>query len=131
MNKLAETNPKVKKEILGIQRNWKYWGQGIRAMKESIKSGVNVKLIGIINKETEPRAKQWKNIGCNIRKHNLKFGDYPLRFTIFDNKEARITIGKPEIKNPEDYITIWTSSKPLISILRKQFFETWKESKKF
>lgn len=131
MNKLAEKNPDVKKEILGVQRNWKYWGEGIRVMKDSIKRGVDVRMIGVINEETEKRALEWKKIGCKIKKYNEKFGNLPLRFTIFDNKEARITIGKPEIKDSKDYITIWTSSKPLINILRKQFMEMWKESEKF
>ena len=39
MNKLAEHNLKVKKEIIGVQRNWKYWGEGIRAMEKTIKKG--------------------------------------------------------------------------------------------
>lgn len=131
MNKLAEHNPKVEKEILGVQRNWKFWGEGIRAMEKCIKRGVKARLIGVINKETEQRAKQWKEIGCNIKKYNPSLGENPLRFTIFDNKIARITIGKPEIKNPQDYITIWTKSKPLINILRKQFMQMWKECERF
>jgi sugar-specific transcriptional regulator TrmB len=131
MNKLAEHNPKVKKEILGVQRNWKVWGEGLRAMQNTVKKGIKVRIIGTINAETQKRAVEWKNIGCQIRAYNNKFGEYPLRFTIFDNKEARITIGKPEIQNPEEYVTIWTTSKPLIAILRKQFIDMWKESKKF
>jgi len=131
MNKLAEKNLNVKKEILGVQRNWKIWGEGLRNMQRIIKKGVKVKMIGVINNETKKRAKEWRKIGCEIRAYNLKFGENPLRFSIFDNKEARITIGKPEIQNPEDYITIWTNSKPLIFILRKQFFEMWKQSEKF
>ena len=131
MNKLAEHNPKLEKEVLGVQRNWKYWGKGIREMEKAIKRGVRVKFIGIINKETEKRAKEWKKIGCEIRKYNQKFGENPLRFSIFDNKEVRITIGKPEIPAPENYITIWTTSKPIIAILRKQFLEMWNEGEKF
>jgi hypothetical protein len=131
MNKLAENNPKVKKEILSVQRNWKVWGEGLRAMQETIKKGVKVKIIGEINQETKKRAQEWKQVGCKIKAYNKKFGEYPLRFSIFDNKEARITIGKPEIQNPEDYITIWTTSQPFIAILRKQFIEMWTESEKF
>jgi len=131
MNKLAEKNIDVKKEILGVQRNWKYWAEGIRAMQQSIKRGIDVKIIGVINPETKSRASEWKKAGCKIKAYNDKFGKFPLRFTIFDNKEARITIGKPEIPNPEDYITIWTNSKPLIAILKKQFFEMWRVSRKF
>lgn len=131
MNKLAENNYSVKKEILGVQRNWKVWGTGRKAMEDSIKRGVDVKLIGVINNETKKRPLEWKKIGCKIRIYNKKFGENPLRFTIFDNKEARITIGKPEIQDPKNYITIWTKSKPLINILRAQFLTMWRNSKKF
>jgi sugar-specific transcriptional regulator TrmB len=131
MNKLAESNKDVKKEILGVQRNWKVWGEGLRAMQSAIKRGVKVKVIGIINDETIKRAKEWKEIGCKIHVYNNKFGEFPLRFTILDNKYARITIGKPEIQDPKDYITIWTDSKPMIAMLRNQFMQMWKESERF
>jgi sugar-specific transcriptional regulator TrmB len=131
MTKLAETNKEVKKEILGVQRNWKIWADGLRAMQTSIKKGVKVKIIGIINNETKERAIEYKKLGCKVKAYNKKFGEYPLRFTIFDNKTARITIGKPEISNPKDYITIFTDSKPLISMLRNQFMQMWKESQEF
>ena len=128
MNKLAETNKNVKKEILGVQRNWKIWGAGLREMQNAIKRGVNVKLIGVINKENIEKVKEWRKIGVKIRGFNEKFGDYPLRFSIFDGKYARITIGKPEIQDPKDYITIWTDSKALINMLKNQFNEMWNNS---
>jgi len=131
MNKLAEHNSKVKKEILGVQRNWKFWGEGIRAMRAAAKRGVDIKLIGIINPDTEKKALEWRKAGCKIKEYNKVFGEYPLRFTIFDNKEARITIGKPEIQDPKEYITIWTRSQPLIAMLRAQFMSMWKNSKNF
>src|SRR3989344_8681735 len=43
INKLAEHNAKVKKEILGVQRNWKLTGQNLQALKKSISKGVNIK----------------------------------------------------------------------------------------
>lgn len=131
MNKLAETNKNVKKEILGVQRNWKIWGEGLREMKQAVKRGVDVKFIGIVNDENINKVKEWVNVGCKIKVYNKKFGDYPLRFSIFDGKYARITIGKPEIQDPKDYITIWTDSKALIRLLKNQFLEMWKNSKRF
>ncbi len=128
MNKLAEANRNVKKEILGVQKNWKVWGEGLREMQGAIKRGVDVKFIGIVNEGNLSKVKEWKKIGCKIKAYNRKFGDYPLRFSIFDGKYARITIGKPEIQNPEDYITIWTDSKALISMLKNQFNEMWRDS---
>ncbi len=127
MNKLVELNKNAKKEILGVQRNWKYWGEGIREMEKSVKRGVNVKLIGVVNNETVKRAGEWKKAGCKIRAYNKKFGKNPLRFSVFDGKYARITIGKPEIQEGKDYITILTDSKPLVNMLRNQFLQMWKE----
>ncbi|MFH1802541.1 MAG: helix-turn-helix domain-containing protein [archaeon] len=128
MDKLAEHNPTVKKEIFGVQRNWKVWGEGLREMKKATRKGVDVRIIGVVTDETKKRAVEWKKAGVKIKAYNENYGPYPLRFTVFDNKEARITIGKPEIQDPKDYITVWTKSKPLIAILRKQFMEMWKNS---
>jgi len=130
MNKLVELNKNARKEILGVQRNWKYWGEGVREMEKSVKRGVDVRLIGVVNKETENRVGEWKQAGCKIKVYNQKFGKYPLRFSVFDRKYARITIGKPEIKESKDYITILTDSKPLVNMLRNQFFQMWKECEK-
>ena len=130
MNRLSEENSNVKKEILSVQRNWRYWGEGIRAIEKSIKKGVDVKMIGVINEETWKRAKEWKKAGCKIAKYNEKFGENPLRFSVFDKKYARITIGKQEIKDRKDYITIWTDSRPLVMLLKNQFLEMWKECEK-
>ncbi len=130
MDRLAEHNKEAEKEIFGVQRNWKYWAKGIRQMEKAIKKGVDVRLIGIVNDKTWGKVKEWKKIGCKIGKYDKEFGDYPLRFSVSDNKTARITIGKPEIKKPEDYITIWTDSKPLVRMLRNQFMKMWKECEK-
>ncbi len=129
MDRLAEQNVREKKEIFGVQRNWKVWGEGLRAMRKTTKKGIDVRIIGVINNETKKRAVEWKNIGCKVRAYNDKYGAYPLRFTVFDNREVRITIGKPEIQDSKDYITVWTKSKPLIAILRAQFMNMWKNCK--
>jgi sugar-specific transcriptional regulator TrmB len=131
MNKIIEVNEQVTKEIFGVQRNWKYWAEGIREMQKVVKRRVDVRLIGVVNEETIERVREWKKTGAKIRIFNSKFGSYPPRFTVFDNKYVRITLGKPEIRESKDYITIWTDSKPLVRMLRRQFLQMWKESKKF
>ena len=130
MNKLVEINASVEKEILGVQRNWKYWGSGIREMEKAVKRGVKVKFIGVVDSKNMNKVKEWKKIGCKIRDYNKKFGEYPLRFSVFDGKYARITLGKPEVKEGKDYITILTDSKPLVNMLRNQFLGMWAESEK-
>jgi sugar-specific transcriptional regulator TrmB len=131
MNKIVEINKVATKEIFGVQRNWKYWGEGIRMMEKVVKRGVDVRLIGLVNEETIERVNEWKKTGAKIRVFDKKFGEYPLRFSVFDSKYARITIGKPEIKDSKDYITIWSDSKPLVRMLRNQFLEMWKQSEIF
>ena len=127
MNKISETNAVVEKEILGVQRNWKVWGAGLRAMDAAVKRGVVVKQIGVVNGETRKRVGEWMKVGVKVRDYNKKFGEFPLRFSVFDRKFARITIGKPEIQDSKDYITIWSDSKSLVNMLVNQFFEMWKE----
>ncbi|MDP3966557.1 MAG: helix-turn-helix domain-containing protein [archaeon] len=131
MDKIAELNKNSKREVLGVQRSWKVWGEGLRVMNKIIKNKVKVRLIGEIDGKTKNKAIEWKNVGCKIRAYNKKFGENPLRFTIFDNRIARITIGKPEIKDPRDYITLITTSESFIAILRKQFLEMWEECNGF
>jgi len=130
MNKIEEVNEKVEKEILGVQRNWKVWGGGLRAIERVVKKGVSVKLIGVISEKTKKKAEEYKDCGVVIRSYNKKFGEHPLRFSVFDRKVARITIGKPEIQDAKDYITIWSDSKALVNMLVNQFFEMWKAGKK-
>lgn len=131
MDKLAENNSSVKKEIYAVQRNWRIWGKGLREIEKAVKRGVDVRFIGVVDPETKNRALEWKKAGAKIKIYNKKFGESPLRFSIFDSKEARITIGRPEIPDRENYVTIWTTSKPMVNVLKKQFLEMWKESKNF
>jgi hypothetical protein len=97
-------------------------------MEKAIKKGVDVRLIGVITDETWKRVKEWKKIGCKIGKYE---GESPLRFSIFDRKRARITIGKPEIKDRAGYITIWTDSKSLVRVSREKFMDMWEECERF
>jgi len=83
----------------------------------------------ILKGEQNFEGERLRNVLIGGRAYNNSFGEYPLRFTIYDNSEARITLGKPEISDPKDYITIWTKSKPLINILRSQFMNMWKNCK--
>ncbi len=99
-------------------------------MEKAVKRGVKVKFIGVVDSKNMNKVKEWKKIGCKIRDYNKKFGEYPLRFSVFDGKYARITLGKPEVKEGKDYITILTDSKPLVNMLRNQFLGMWAESEK-
>ena len=44
---------------------------------------------------------------------------------------SRLTIGIPEVKNEDDYITLWTESVVFSEMIRDQFYSMLKKSKTF
>ena len=99
-------------------------------MKEAIDGGINVKMICTFEENKIPSYKAWLKTGAKIRVFNEKlFGPLLPRISIFDGTIARLTIGKPEVKNEEEYITIWTESKAFAQMLRSHFMNMWKDSK--
>ena len=52
-----------------------------------------------------------------------------VRFSTFDGKVCRVTIGKPEISKEENYLSIWMESPAFASLLKDQFLEMWKNSR--
>lgn len=127
--KLAANNSKVKNEILGCNRLSKIIYKNIRIMAEAVKRGVKVKQICIFDKEKIPVYRAWLKTGARIRVFNEKrFGPLLPRISIFDGKAARLTVGRPEVKKDEDYITLWTDSKAFAIMLRNHFMNMWKNS---
>ena len=53
------------------------------------------------------------------------FGDLLPRISIFDQKTARITVGKHEIKNSKEYLTTIIESQACVNILRIHFLQMW------
>ncbi len=128
--KLLLTNTKVKKEILGCNVLSKILYKHIRMMKEAVKRGVNVKIICKYDPDKNRVYSAWLKTGAEIRVFNEKiFGPLLPRISIFDGEIARLTIGAPEVKRKEDYITFWTESKAFAQMLRNHFLNMWKESK--
>ena len=127
--KLAAHNAKAKKEILTCNRLSRILYKNIRVMKESVDRGIKVKMICVFDKNKVQIYNAWLKTGAKIRVFNEKlFGPLLPRMCVFDGTIARLTIGKPEIKNPEDYITIWTESKAFSQMLRSHFLNMWKNS---
>jgi sugar-specific transcriptional regulator TrmB len=128
--KLAVENSNVKKEILACNKLSRILFKNIRTMKDAVKRGVKVKMICTFDKSKIPVYKEWLNTGAEIRVFNEKmFGPLLPRIGIFDGIIARLTIGKPEVSNEEEYITLWTESKAFAQMLRNHFFNMWKNSK--
>jgi len=127
--KLALFNAKAKKEILACNKLSKIIYKNIKVMKDAVKRGVKVKIICIFDKSKMDVYKEWLETGAEIRVFNEKmFGPLLPRMGVFDGEVARLTIGEPEVKNKEDYITLWTESKAFSQMLRNHFMNMWKNS---
>jgi len=128
--KLAIENEKVQKEILACNKLSSILWKNIKTMREGIKRGVKVKMICTFDKSKIPVYKEWLKTGAEIRVFNEKmFGPLLPRMSVFDGKIARVTIGKPEVKNEEEYITLWTESRAFSQMLKNHFMNMWKNSK--
>jgi HTH-type transcriptional regulator, sugar sensing transcriptional regulator len=127
--KLAVQNTKTKKEILSCNKLSKILYKNIRTMKEAVDRGVKVKMICTFEKEKIKSYKSWLSTGAKIRVFNEKmFGPLLPRISIMDGEIARLTIGKPEVKGEEDYLTLWTESRAFAQMLKNHFMNMWKNS---
>lgn len=128
--KLAISNTKVKKEIFSCNNLSKILYKNIRAIEDAVKRGVKVKMICDFDEKNVESYKEWLSTGADIRVFNKKmFGPLLPRITILDGSIARLTIGSPEVKNEEEYITLWTESRAFSQMLRNHFLNMWKNSK--
>jgi len=128
--KLAIHNTKAKREILSCNNLSKILYKNIRAMKKAVDSDVSVKMICTFKKDKLKIYKEWLKTGAKIRILNQKrFGPLLPRITIFDGEIARLTVGKPEVNNEENYLTLWTESKAFSQMLKNHFMNMWKNSK--
>lgn len=127
--KLAIQNTKVKKEILSCNRLSKILYKNIRTMKEAVDRGVKVKMICTFEKNKINSYQSWLSTGAEIRIFNEKmFGPLLPRISIMDGEIARLTIGTPEVKNEEDYLTLWTESRVFAKMLKNHFLNMWNNS---
>lgn len=128
--KLATQNTKAKKEILSCNKLSKILYKNIRTMRESVDRGVKVKIICTFEKNRIPTYKAWLKTGAQIKVFNEKiFGPLLPRITVFDCELSRLTVGRPEVNEEGDYITLWTESRTFAHMLKNHFMNMWKNSK--
>lgn len=121
-----------KKEILGCSSLQKVHFNNLKVYKQAIEKGVNVKMIALFDKKYVKSFKTYKNVGIEIRFFNTElYGDLLPRISIFDQKTARITVGKPEIKNPKEYLTTIIESQAFVNMLIIHFLQMWDNSIEF
>jgi len=101
-----------------------------KSVAHAIKKGVEFRFLihkNINDKRQAIALKQWKNVGVKI-KYYPKNEQKSIRFSTFDNKVCRITIGSPEIINEDDYLSFWIESPAFASLLKDQFLDMWKKA---
>lgn len=131
LDKILEENTKAKKGILSCHGSFKVFKNALHITKEGVTRGIEHKMLGNITTDTLERAKKYKSIGVKIKMLDKKFENNPLRFTVFDEKKVRITIGRPEIQNKSDYLTLWIESESFAKVMKRVFEQLWNESKEF
>ena len=124
--KLRMYNRDVKKEILSCHTFSRDFPVGVREVEKAVKRGISVKVLTPVTKENKKRIKEWLDVNIDVRKAQK----YPgaVRFTVFDGKAVRLTIGDPEAKGKEDFRTLWIESKSFASLMREQFLSMWDNS---
>lgn len=126
--KMANQNYKCEKEIIGSHRFSQIQYKNLKALRDATQRGVKMKFITIFDKNKIVQYKKYLETGIEIRVWNeKKFGTNIQRMTSFDNQCARITIGKPEIKNSENYITIWSESKSFTNMIKNNLKRMWED----
>lgn len=126
--KLRYSNKNVKSEILSSNKLSNILPNNIKALKDSIDRGVKVKFITTFDPKKEKNYLAYMKSGAKIRIFDeKKFGYIMPRISIHDKKITRITIGEPEIKNGDDYITIWTTSKIFSASQYAYLNDIWKK----
>jgi len=126
VDKIAFEMNMVEHETLSVFRNNVDNGTALRNTRDAVNRGVKVRMIGCVNEKNVNKIKRWIEIGVDFRVYNEElFGEHGTRFTIFDDKKCRITIGKPEIKEADDYITSWIESPSLVRYMKFMFYSMW------
>ena len=127
LEKIAAEMDRVKSETVAIVRSSKDYLPGLKATENAVKRGVRSRILGIVSRDNYHVVKKWIEAGVEFRAYDEKrFGPTGMRFGVFDKKTVRITIGKPEISDPEEYITLWIESPSLANALRQHFLNLWR-----
>ena len=130
VQKIAFEMKKVKKESVSCVRSLVDDATNLRNTKEAIERGVRVKMIVALTPHNLEKLKKWKKLGVEFRVYDEhKFGPHGTRFSVFDQRACRLTIGKPEVRTPEEYVTIWSESPSLVNLFRRQFYTMWGQCK--
>jgi len=126
MQMLHEMTQKTQKYQYTHSGNLIFSHTGGRLVKEAINRGVDVRFLVKHDPNRKKIYQQWRNIGVKIKFYS-KEEQKSIRFSTFDDKGCRITIGNPQIAKEEDYLSFWIESPALSILLKEQFLQMWEQ----
>lgn len=126
MRQFTVENRKVKSSIVSIVRGLKKFPLGINVAREAVKRGVSVRILALDRPDVRKVIPLWKKVGVEVRTYKSTAPE-GLRLTVFDDSLTRLTLGKPEISEVENYTTVWIRSKAVAAMCRVYFDAKWKE----
>ena len=128
VRKLSEASERAQNYAYSFVGNLDYYPTSARYVRESVTRGVDTRFL--VHKDTQQNRAilQWKKVGVKIKQYP-KDEQKSIRFSTFDDKFCRITIGSPEITREEEYLSFWIESPAFSSLLKDQFLEMWKHAK--
>ncbi|MBI2103150.1 hypothetical protein HYT55_04880 [Candidatus Woesearchaeota archaeon] len=126
MQMLHEMTEKTQKYQYTHSGNLIFSHTGGRLVKQAIERGVDVRFLVKYDTTRKKVYEQWQSIGVKIRFYPQE-EQKSIRFSTFDDKICRITIGNPQIVQEEDYLSFWIESPALSILLKEQFLQMWEK----
>jgi len=127
LDMLTQATENTKHFAYSFVGNLNFDYQTAKVSAAALKRGVDIRFIAHKISEHKEIYEQWKRLGVKIRFYPKK-EQKSIRFTTFDSKICRITIGEPEIPKQEDYLSFWIESPAFASLLKDQFEVMWKKA---
>jgi sugar-specific transcriptional regulator TrmB len=126
LDMLTQATENVEKFAYSFVGNLNFDYQTAKPVAAAINRRVDVRFIAHKHPLHKEVYKQWKQLGVKIRYYPRE-EQKSVRFSTFDGKICRLTIGEPEIPKQEDYLTFWIESQAFASLLKDQFEVMWKK----
>ncbi len=128
MQMLNEITPTLTKYQYNFAGSLTFNHTSARLVKEAAKRGVDFRFLVHKDPARLKVYEKWRKVGVKIRFYP-KMEQKSIRFSAFDDRICRTTIGRPEIQDHDNYISFWIESAAFTSLLKDQFLEMWNSAK--
>ena len=102
---------------------------GINVARTAVKRGVSIRILALDRPDVRKIIPLWKKVGVEVRTYRAVDPE-GLRLTVFDDSLTRLSLGKPEIPEVENYTTVWIKSKAVAAMCKAYFDQRWLVAKR-